>query len=266
MTARRLDFELPDVVVEQVPTRQYPETMAAHLFGYVGEVNDAQVADDDGAEERRHRRPGRHREGLQRAADGRGRRQARRRQQRRAARSGRSTKIAPTEGKRLQLTIDADVQKAVEDGFKASGFNGAAVVLDPATARCSAFTSRPGLRPERVRRRHRPRDLGVAQHRRAAAAAGPRDSGPLLAGSTFKMAVGAGGARGRRHHAGLQGALRRATRPSTAATSSAGRRAATARSTCATRSSSRATCTSTPSATCSASTGSTSGRRCSASA
>src|SRR5438874_3454281 len=42
--ARRLDFELPDIVVEEVPTRQYPETMAAHAFGYVGEVNDAQVA------------------------------------------------------------------------------------------------------------------------------------------------------------------------------------------------------------------------------
>src|SRR5215471_14696007 len=47
VTARRLDFELPDVVVEQVPTRRYPEEMGAHLFGYVGEVNDAQVADDD---------------------------------------------------------------------------------------------------------------------------------------------------------------------------------------------------------------------------
>ena len=47
VTARRLDFELPDVVVEQVPTRRYPETMAAHLFGYVGEVSDAQVAEDD---------------------------------------------------------------------------------------------------------------------------------------------------------------------------------------------------------------------------
>src|SRR5207245_7547464 len=46
--ARRLDFELPDVVVEEVPTRQYPETMGAHLFGYVGEVNDAQVSDEGG--------------------------------------------------------------------------------------------------------------------------------------------------------------------------------------------------------------------------
>src|SRR5437870_237740 len=29
VTARRLDFELPDIDVEQVPTRQYPETLAA---------------------------------------------------------------------------------------------------------------------------------------------------------------------------------------------------------------------------------------------
>src|SRR5712691_9745931 len=46
--ARRLDFELPDVIVEQVPTRRYPDTLAAHLFGYVGEVNDAQVAGGEG--------------------------------------------------------------------------------------------------------------------------------------------------------------------------------------------------------------------------
>src|SRR5262245_51983038 len=44
VTARRLDFELPDVVVEQVPTREYPDAMAAHLFGYVGEVSDREVA------------------------------------------------------------------------------------------------------------------------------------------------------------------------------------------------------------------------------
>src|SRR5437867_7541575 len=48
ITARRLDFELPDVVVEEVPTRQYPaQGIAAHLFGYVGEVNDAMVAADE---------------------------------------------------------------------------------------------------------------------------------------------------------------------------------------------------------------------------
>src|SRR5580704_4583131 len=46
VTARRLDFELPDVVVVPVPTRRYPPAMAAHLFGYVGEVSDAQVTRD----------------------------------------------------------------------------------------------------------------------------------------------------------------------------------------------------------------------------
>src|SRR6185503_6055383 len=42
--ARRLDTELPDVVVEEVPTRRYPaQAMAAHLFGYVSEASETQV-------------------------------------------------------------------------------------------------------------------------------------------------------------------------------------------------------------------------------
>src|SRR5262249_49185535 len=48
VTAHRLDTELPDVLVQQVPTRRYPESLAAHLFGYVGEVNDSQVAESEG--------------------------------------------------------------------------------------------------------------------------------------------------------------------------------------------------------------------------
>src|SRR5689334_7618271 len=42
--ARRLDFELPDVIVQEVPTRQYPDQdMAAHLIGYVGEAREGQM-------------------------------------------------------------------------------------------------------------------------------------------------------------------------------------------------------------------------------
>src|SRR4029450_6854087 len=45
--ARRLDTELPDVQVEEVPTRQYPaDAFAAHLFGYVGEASEGQVESD----------------------------------------------------------------------------------------------------------------------------------------------------------------------------------------------------------------------------
>jgi penicillin-binding protein 2 len=144
--ARRLDFELPDIVVEQVPTRQYPEAMAAHLFGYVGEVNDAQVTDNDSLKsgdivgqagiEKVYN-------SLLMGTDG---------AKRVVVNSvGREIRVLdedpPTEGKRLQLTIDADVQRAVEDAFKASGFNGASVVLDPSNGDVLAFTSIPAYDP-----------------------------------------------------------------------------------------------------------------------
>src|SRR5262245_50267455 len=47
VSARRLDFELPDVFVQEVPTRQYPDqAMAAHLIGYVGEATEDQTVAD----------------------------------------------------------------------------------------------------------------------------------------------------------------------------------------------------------------------------
>jgi penicillin-binding protein 2 len=145
VTARRL--ELPEVVIEQVPTRQYPDTMAAHLFGYVGEVSDAQIAaaadtlksgdvvgqsgiekiyntllmGDDGARVVVVNSVGREIRTLE--------------------------EQPPTEGRRLQLTIDLDVQKAVENGFKALGLNGAAVILDPNNGDVLAFTSIPAYDP-----------------------------------------------------------------------------------------------------------------------
>src|SRR5436190_3089468 len=146
VTARRLDFELPDVIVEPVPTRRYPETLAAHLFGYVGEVNDAQVALDDNLKsgdivgqsgiEKWYNT-------LLMGEDG-----ARRVVVNSVGREIRTLEEdQPTEGKRLQLTIDYDVQKAVEDIFKAAGFNGAAIVLDPGTGEVLAYTSVPAYDP-----------------------------------------------------------------------------------------------------------------------
>ncbi|HVH28451.1 MAG TPA: penicillin-binding protein 2 [Vicinamibacterales bacterium] len=144
VTARRL--ELPDVVIEQVPTRQYPDRMAAHLFGYVGEVNDAQIAGNDelksgdvvgqsGIEKIYN--------DLLMGDDG-----ARVVVVNSVGREIRTLEEQPpTEGKRLQLTIDYDVQKAVEDGFKALGYNGAAVLLDPRSGDVLAFTSIPAYDP-----------------------------------------------------------------------------------------------------------------------
>jgi len=146
VTARRLDFELPDIVVEQVPTRQYPETMAAHLFGYVGEVNDAQVSESEGLKsgdivgqsgvEKTYN-------AMLMGTDG-----AKRVVVNSVGREIRTLEEEePTEGKRLQLTVDYDVQRAIEDGFDQLGFNGAAVILDPTDGAVLGFTSRPAYDP-----------------------------------------------------------------------------------------------------------------------
>ena len=146
VTARRLDFELPDVVVVPVPTRKYPDHMAAHLFGYVGEVNDAQVTDDEGLKsgdivgqagvEKIYNALLMGQDGAKRVV---------------VNSVGREIRTLdedePTEGKRLQLTIDADVQQAIEDGFDQLGFNGAAVILDPSNGDVLGFTSRPAYDP-----------------------------------------------------------------------------------------------------------------------
>jgi penicillin-binding protein 2 len=138
--------ELPEIQVDEVPTRQYPtDSFAAHLFGYVGEANEAQVESDglqsgaivgqagvekiynkllmgeDGAKVVRVNSIGREIDLVQ--------------------------EIQPNEGRRVQLTIDMDLQRAAEEGFKAGGFNGAAVVMDPRTGEVLAFTSRPGYDP-----------------------------------------------------------------------------------------------------------------------
>jgi penicillin-binding protein 2 len=144
--ARRLDFELPDVVVEQMPTRRYPDAMAAHLFGYVGEVNDAQVSESDrlksgdivgqsGIEKVYN--------SLLMGEDG-----AKRVVVNSVGREIRTLEEdPPNEGKRLALTIDYDLQKALEDGFKSSGFNGASVIMDPQSGEVLAFTSVPAYDP-----------------------------------------------------------------------------------------------------------------------
>ena len=142
--ARRL--ELPDVYVEEVPTREYPETMGAHLFGYVGEVSDTQVSDASGLKsgdivgqsgiEKIYNAMLMGEDGAKRVV---------------VNSVGREIRTLeedePTEGKRLQLTVDYDVQRAIEEGFDQLGFNGAAVVLDPVNGDVLGFTSRPAYDP-----------------------------------------------------------------------------------------------------------------------
>jgi penicillin-binding protein 2 len=143
--ARRLDFELPDVLVQDVPTRQYPtDRLAAHLFGYVGQADERQVADglsrgsivgqhgiekvynallmgEDGAERVIVNSVGREIDTLDRRP--------------------------PVEGRRVKLTIDYDLQKAAEDGFRHAGFNGAALIMDPRNGEVLTHVSLPAYDP-----------------------------------------------------------------------------------------------------------------------
>jgi penicillin-binding protein 2 len=198
IVARRLDFELPDVVVEEVPTRQYPtEGIAAHLFGYVGEVNDAMVAADESLKsgdlvgqagiEKIYNPMLMGKDGARVVVVNSLGREIRTLEE-----------VAPTEGKRLQLTIDYDLQKAVDDGFKVARVArltnaGAAIVLNPNTGEVLAYSSEPAFDPNA---------FAAGIDRATWASLTSDDQRPLndralqgrySPGSTFKMAVALAG-------------------------------------------------------------------------
>jgi penicillin-binding protein 2 len=156
MSARKT--ELPGIIHQDVPTRKYPTgDMAAHLFGYVSEVTEAQLKNAEyegieagavvghaGVEKALNR--------LLTGADG---------DKYVIVNSvGREIRLVdqrpPSEGRRVQLTIDADVQKAAEDGFRHFGivnsnkpYNGAAVVLDPNSGEVLSLVSLPAYDPNK---------------------------------------------------------------------------------------------------------------------
>ncbi len=192
-SARRL--ELPGIIYQEMPSRRYPASdMAAHLFGYVGEVTEAQLQrpDYDGIEpgtlvgqagvELAYNKNLMGKEGNKTVAVNSVGREIRE-----------LSKLDPTVGRPLQLTIDSDVQKSIEDAFAASGFNGASVVLDPRNGEVLGFTSRPAYDPNA---------FAAGIDRATWASLNTDDLKPLQnralqgrysPGSTFKMAVGLAG-------------------------------------------------------------------------
>ena len=147
VTARQVD--LPEVVVQILPTREYPGGgMAAHLFGYVGEIQPGQLQRPEfgGLEigamvgqaglERTYN-------SLLQGKDG----------KRSVAVNSRGREIEmmgeeeAIDGDRLQLTIDIDLQRAADAAFAASGYAGAAVFLDPRNGEVLSLTSVPSYDP-----------------------------------------------------------------------------------------------------------------------
>jgi penicillin-binding protein 2 len=141
--------EMPEIVVQQVPARKYPSGgLAAHLFGYVGEIRENQLEQPEFAGLHRGAIVGQ--TGLERiynaqlmGEDG----------SRFVVVNSVGREIdelyeqPPAEGGRLQLTIDADLQRATEEAFEALGYAGAAAFLDPNTGEILAMTSLPAYDP-----------------------------------------------------------------------------------------------------------------------
>jgi penicillin-binding protein 2 len=145
--ARRI--ELPGVLVQQVPARAYPiDGLAAHLFGYVSEIQESELDQPEFAGLPAGAIVGQ--AGLEKTYNG--------------LLMGRDGKVDvvvnskgreidqlqkedPTDGVRLMLTVDYDLQHALDQAFKANGFAGAAAFLDPRTGEILALTSQPEYDP-----------------------------------------------------------------------------------------------------------------------
>ena len=146
VSARRLDHELADVIVQEVPTREYPQaTLAAHLIGYVGEASDQQTSQEGLTAGTVVGRSGIERiyNGLLMGADG-----SRRVVVNSVGREIRTLEaLPPSEGQRVRVSIDAAMQRAADEAFTALGYAGAAVVLDVRSGDVLTMTSRPAYDP-----------------------------------------------------------------------------------------------------------------------
>ncbi len=111
--------------------------------------------------------------------------------------------VPPSEGRRVQLTIDYDVQRAAEEAFKALGFAGAAVVLEPNTGEVLAYVSLPAYDPNTFAGGIDRATWTALNSDAAQAAAGPRHPGPLFARVHVQDGGSGRGARGGHHHARL---------------------------------------------------------------
>ncbi len=143
LEARRL--ELPEVSVEVVPLRSYPlASAAAHSLGRVGEVSALQAADfadlapgdlvGQAGVESQYNRNLMGRDGLRRLMVN-----------SRGVEVAETERQAPVDGPNLTLTLDMDLQKAMDQAFHRRA--GSAVALDPETGEILAMTSTPGYDP-----------------------------------------------------------------------------------------------------------------------
>jgi penicillin-binding protein 2 len=141
--------QFPGVEIGKVFVRRYPQgTLAAHLFGNVGEVNEDQLKEP----RYRNLEPGDTvgQDGIEYSYDRylRGRAGASRIQVDSFGRpKGELSVVDPEPGDNLRLTIDGDLQQAGQDALSAQGLPGAFVAMDVHDGEILAMGSNPGFDP-----------------------------------------------------------------------------------------------------------------------
>ena len=116
-----------------------------------------------------------------------------------AAASARLQTTAAQAGNNVVLTLDMRLQRVAENAFGER--RGALVAIEPGTGAVLALRLQARLRPEPVRRRHRPAELGGAQQLARPAAQQPRHRRRLSAGLDLQAVHGARRARDGQAHA-----------------------------------------------------------------
>lgn len=140
-------IELPGVMIEVLPVRSYRhDQLAAHLFGYIGEITDRELQSERFDGYRSGDVVGK--TGLERHLEKylRGTAGERRVEVDAHGRELRQLKaLEPIPGKKVFLTLDTKLQEATEAAF--SSESGAAVAIDVATGDILASVSRPAYAP-----------------------------------------------------------------------------------------------------------------------
>ena len=185
-------LELPGVSLQVVPRRAYPfGALAAHLFGYVGEVSEKELQGIDTATVRQGDVVGK--AALEKAWDVELRGLAGE-QQVEVDALGRRVRVldetSDVPGDTLTLTIDRSLQQAAEDAL--GGRNGAIVALDPRNGEILAMVSHPSYDPNTFARGLRREESRALMQDPAKPLINRAVQGQFAPGSTFKVAVAAG--------------------------------------------------------------------------
>ncbi|AMV72931.1 peptidoglycan transpeptidase [Desulfuromonas sp. DDH964] len=180
-------IDLPGVLIEVRPLRSYPyQEMAAHLFGYLGEITEGELGEERFAEYRAGDFIGRG--GLEQTLES----DLRGEEGKRLIEvdvKGKELRILKTQesrpGHKVFLTLQRKVQQAAEEAFGDQA--GAAVAIDPRNGEILAITSRPSFNPAQFAR-------GISGKEWVALLKNPRHplqdkalKGQYPPGSTFKM-------------------------------------------------------------------------------